>query len=142
MSQWLEITLVAAQEILLLALDDGAHGVEQGLLALFEHLDEHAGPLVGILNLFFLLVLLDAQVAGFFIAVIHQGIALADLQRGNVVAQGDCQTSSVFVQLDIKVGCHLLGDIRAGTVCAARVRIKATPDLAFEHILELCSVNT
>ena len=60
LSQRTQVTLVAAEEIVLLALDDSAHGVEQGLLALLEHLDEHAGALVGILNLFLLLGLLYA----------------------------------------------------------------------------------
>ena len=63
------------QEIVALALDDGAHGVEQRLLALLEHLNKHARALIGVLNLFLLLILLHAQGSRALVAVIHQEYA-------------------------------------------------------------------
>ena len=101
------------QEIVALALNDGAHRVEQGLLTLLEHLDEHAGALIGILNLLFLFVFFHTQGSSALVAVIHQDVAVADLQGRDIVAQGHCQAARFFFQFHIKVGCHLLAAVGA-----------------------------
>ena len=113
LAQGLEVPLVTAREIVMLALDDGAHRVEQRLLPLLEHLDEHAGTLVGILNLLLLLGLLHRHGIGTLVALIHHGITLTDLQCGDIVAQRDRQAAIFLIDLDVKIGGHLLAAVSA-----------------------------
>ena len=112
LAQWSQIPLIATHEVVGLALDDGTHRVEQCLLSLLEHLDKHAGALIGILYLFFLLILLDGQCAGAAVTLVHQGIAFADLQCGDIVAQCHCHAFCLLIQFHIKVGRDLVAGVR------------------------------